>query len=85
VPDNLGWEITPGDHAEIKRHSHWQDAPRMLEPCNTCGHPRRMHDPFEMRLDLWKGDWPGRGELCAICGGQCIPLGSPNHPQKRGF
>jgi hypothetical protein len=82
MPDNLGWEITPADLAEINKHSPQgvhSNTPRMLEPCNDCGHPRRMHDA------------PGPGEHCMVCAaegdtdGLCVPLGHPNHPQKRGF
>lgn len=65
MPDNLGWVITPGDLAVIRRQHHrGEDTPRMLESCNTCGHPRRMHD-----LSL--------GESCSICEGACRPIKNP--------
>lgn len=60
MPNNLGWEITPGDYAEIKKHPHWYDTPRMIESCNTCGHPRRMHDMV--------------GDTCNTCDGPCQPI-----------
>lgn len=69
VPDNLGWFISPGDYAEIKRHPDPQNTPRMLESCNTCGHPRRVHDM-------------GVGDVCEVCDNKCWPIGHHDHPQS---
>ena len=80
MPDNLGWEITPADYAEIKKHDPHDETPRMLESCNTCGHPRRMHSL-------------GLGDICEVCNldastpwtnvvGPCFPIGDPRHRHR---
>lgn len=55
MPSNLGWEITPGDEAILRRErAMGNNTPRLDERCQSRGHRRDEHD------------W-GLGESCSVC------------------